>query len=73
MSRQSRILVSRWAAMVYGEFAPTPYALRCWIQKGKIDPAPKKVRGKWLVHPTAQYREHPADGSAFFNASAKLS
>lgn len=73
MPRTSRILVSRWATMVYGEFAPTPYALRCWIQKGKIDPAPKKVRGKWFVLPTAQYREHGGEALAAGAAASELS
>lgn len=55
--RKPRMLVTRWAAMVYGDFAPTPYALRCWIQKGKIEPAPQKVQGKWFVDPSARYKE----------------
>lgn len=59
--RTSQILVSKWATMVYGEFAPTPYALRCWIDQGKIDPAPQKMRGKWFVHPTARYRDLASD------------
>jgi len=56
-TRQGRILVSRWASLVYGDYAPTPYALRCWIEKGWIQPPPHKVRGKWFVEPTAQYKE----------------
>jgi len=53
----SRILVSRWAKKVFGDYAPTAYALRCWIEKGKIHPAPLKVRGKWFVLPNAVYRD----------------
>jgi hypothetical protein len=59
-THQTRILVTQWASMTYGEFAPSPYALRCWIEKGKIQPPPAKVRGKWLVEPTAQYKERHA-------------
>lgn len=63
MSVKSCILVSRWATLVYGDFAPTPYALRSWILKGKIDPAPEKIHGKWFVHPTARYKENGGDAS----------
>ncbi|RZI42032.1 hypothetical protein EGT07_15670 [Herbaspirillum sp. HC18] len=56
-NRQRRILVSRWASMTYGAYAPTAYALKCWIEKGWIHPSPTKIRGKWFVEPTAEYKE----------------
>lgn len=62
--RTRRILVTRWAALIYGEFAPSPYALRCWIEKGRIQPPPSKVRGKWMVEPTAEYQERQAGSAA---------
>lgn len=54
---QHGIPVTRWAAMVYGEYAPSPYALRRWIQKGRIQPPPRWIRGRWHVVPTAIYHE----------------
>ncbi|HJV54176.1 MAG TPA: hypothetical protein VJ652_22100 [Noviherbaspirillum sp.] len=57
---ESGIPLTHWAAMVYGDYAPSMYALRCWVRKGRIQPPPKWVRGKWRVQPTARYREKGA-------------
>jgi len=52
-----RMPAKDWAKMVYGELAPTPYALQRWIKDGRIHPAPKNIRGEWFVVPSAQYRD----------------
>ncbi|MGE5650361.1 hypothetical protein [Noviherbaspirillum sp. UKPF54] len=57
---ESGIPLTHWATLVYGEYAPSMYALRCWIRKGRIQPPPQWVRGKWRVQPTASYQEHGA-------------
>lgn len=51
------IHVNSWARKVYGEFAPSPYALSTWIKRGKIQPPPQRVHGRWYVKPTAEYAD----------------
>ena len=55
------MLASRWAEMIYGECAPSAYALRCWIKEGRIQPPPHYVEGKWLVAPHAEYVDPRSD------------
>lgn len=57
-SKRPRLIhVNLWATQTYGEFAPSPYALRMWIKRGKIQPPPQRLLGKWYVKPTAEYKD----------------
>lgn len=56
-----RILAKEWAQMKFGDCAPSSYALRCWIRRGRIQPAPEFIRGRWFVHPAAEYRDSHSD------------
>lgn len=56
-ARTRHIPVTTWAVRTYGEYAPTPYALRVWIMRGKIQPPPERLLGRWVVLPGAEYRE----------------
>lgn len=57
----SRVLATEWARSQFGDFAPSPYALRCWIEQGNIRPTPELIEGRWFVHPSAEYRDRHSD------------
>ncbi|OWW19277.1 hypothetical protein [Noviherbaspirillum denitrificans] len=52
---------SDWARITFGDFAPSPYALRCWLEQGHIHPPPEFRDGRWFVHPSAEYRHRHSD------------
>ena len=57
----SYMLATDWARTRFGDFAPSSYALRCWIEQGHIRPAPEFIDGRWFVHPAAEYRDKHSD------------
>lgn len=57
MEQAQLVPITKWAEIVFGEFAPHINTLHRWIHTGRISPKPLKRANKWWVSPTAQYVE----------------
>lgn len=60
------LTLKAWAALQYGDDAPSVYTLRRWCQQAKIFPIPKKHGRSYFVREGAQYVDDYND-SAFLD------